>query len=41
MDEAADSLFFNGRISTLNRSQPEVQALAVKHGLILGQHPAH
>jgi predicted amidohydrolase YtcJ len=35
MDEFADALFFNGRISTLNRAQPEVEALAVKDGLIL------
>ncbi|MEC5399672.1 amidohydrolase [Uliginosibacterium sp. H1] len=31
----ADSLFHNGRITTLDRSRPEVQALAVKDGKVL------
>ncbi|WP_394788732.1 amidohydrolase [Rhodoferax sp.] len=31
----ADTVFINGRITTLDRSQPEVQAIAVKDGSIL------
>jgi len=33
--EVADAVYFNGRVSTLDRGNPEGQALAVKEGLVL------
>jgi predicted amidohydrolase YtcJ len=35
MSPHADAVFFNGRITTLDRARPEVQALAVKGGAVL------
>ncbi|MES2099702.1 MAG: amidohydrolase [Pseudomonadota bacterium] len=35
MNQTADAVFFNGRITTLDRAQPDVEALAVKAGAIL------
>jgi predicted amidohydrolase YtcJ len=35
MTDIADAIFVNGRITTLDRSQPQVEALAVKGGAIL------
>ena len=35
MNPIADAVFFNGRITTLDRARPEVQALAVAGGVIL------
>lgn len=34
MSGAPDTVFFNGRITTLDRTKPEVEALAIKDGLI-------
>jgi predicted amidohydrolase YtcJ len=34
MTDAADAVFLNGRISTLDRSRPEVEAIAVSGGVV-------